>query len=60
MIQQHKSVLEIYATQQLTTSSTLSCTIQGKDKNDDIYACEIEGSHGSFSEDNWYQVGDAL
>jgi len=60
MIQQHKSVLEIYTTQQLTTSSTMSCTIQGKDKNDDIYACDIEGSHGSTSEDNCYPVGDAL
>jgi hypothetical protein len=38
----------------------MSCTIQEKDKNDDIYACNIEGSHGSSSEDNCYQEGDAL
>jgi hypothetical protein len=55
-----QAVLEIYTTQQLTTSSTLGCTIQEKDKNDDIYACDIEGSHGSSSEDNCYQGGNAL
>jgi len=38
----------------------MSCTIQEKDKNDDIYACNIEGSHGSSSEDNCFQEGDAL
>jgi hypothetical protein len=37
----------------------MGCTIQEKDKND-IYACDIDGSHGSSSEDNCYQGGDAL
>ena len=60
MIYKHKSVLEMYTTQQLTTSSTMGCTIQEKDKNDDIYACNIEGSHGNSSEHNCYQGGDAL